>query len=190
MRRMISAGPPAKRPPHSEFGRGGARAGGSSLAVDRTRAESGRLLASLRHGLRRAPARSWRRRRWRPSQTSNSASLSRPRRRTRRRQLSLPPISPASTVGSRRFRGQARPASIFGPPGASPACSEMPSLERLQSRLGDRIAVLGGFRGPRRQARSSSRSSPSSGSNRSRSISIRKARSGTPSRCAGCRPAC
>jgi thiol-disulfide isomerase/thioredoxin len=69
-----------------------------------------------------------------------------------------------------------------------PCLREMPSLERMQSRFGDKITVLAY---PRIAAavRPSSRSSTSSGSNRSRPISIPRARPGEPSRLWAYRPA-
>ena len=83
-----------------------------------------------------------------------------------------------------RFQGQARPRQSLGHlVRAVPARDAVARAAAIAARRPDRGAR--GIRGPRRQQEPSSRSSTSSGSNRSRSISIRRAPSGTPSRSRG-----
>ena len=84
-----------------------------------------------------------------PARPPSSASLPRSTRRGQR---------PNSLYRRRRARRSGSPistasscSSISGRPGAQPCLREMPSLDRLQAKLGDRLAIARGLRGPRRR---------------------------------------
>ena len=147
MRRMIAAGPPAKRPPHIRIG--------SRRRPRRSRSVLAREARRCCAAWRVAPPRVDVARPRRPTSRQESAGRVYPgcRRRSQRRRSP----SPTSTANrrARRFRAASRSSSICGRPGASPACGRCRRWTALQAKLArqaDRRGDLAGSR--RRQGRS------------------------------------